>query len=284
MSLEEKKSSNSIKKDLSVNNSLSTDKIAEDVNILGAFCGKRDLNTLTQTELKDKYGITQADVMVLFGGSIICGGDILAEAILNKVSKKYVIVGGSGHTTEALRMKINALFPEMKTSNLPEAELFQCYLKIKYNLRADFLECKSTNCGNNISCLLDLLHENKIECKTIIISQDATMQRRMEACLRKSSDMTIISYATYRATVVNDNGVLKFSDDILGMWSIDRYINLLMGDIARMNDDENGYGPKGKNFISHVDIPDEVMNAYLELKQISGYKVREANPLYANIK
>lgn len=99
MTLEEKKSSNSIKQDLTVNSSLSTDKIAEDVNILGAFCGKRDLNTLTQTELKDKYGIMQADVMVLFGGSIICGGDILAEAILNKVSKKYVIVGGSGNTT-----------------------------------------------------------------------------------------------------------------------------------------------------------------------------------------
>ena len=38
--------------------------------------------------------------MVLFGGSIIAGGDILAEAIQNEVAKKNIIVGGAGHTTE----------------------------------------------------------------------------------------------------------------------------------------------------------------------------------------
>ena len=40
------------------------------INILGEFCGKRD---------------------------------ILAEAIQNEVAKKYIIVGGAGHTTETLR-------------------------------------------------------------------------------------------------------------------------------------------------------------------------------------
>lgn len=40
--------------------------------------------------------------MVLFGGSIIAGGDILAEAIQNEVAKKNIIVGGAGHTTETL--------------------------------------------------------------------------------------------------------------------------------------------------------------------------------------
>ena len=49
-----------------------------------------------------KIGINQADVMVLFGGSIIAGGDILAEAIQNEVAKKNIIVGGAGHTTETL--------------------------------------------------------------------------------------------------------------------------------------------------------------------------------------
>ena len=43
--------------------------------------------------------------MVLFGGSIIAGGDILAEAIQNEVAKKNIIVGGAGHTTETLRNK-----------------------------------------------------------------------------------------------------------------------------------------------------------------------------------
>ena len=43
---------------------------AKAINILGEFCGKRD---------------------------------ILVEAIQNEVAKKYIIVGGAGHTTETLR-------------------------------------------------------------------------------------------------------------------------------------------------------------------------------------
>lgn len=50
--------------------------IAENINILGSFCGKRDIDELNHGELKSKYNINKADVIVLFGGSIIAGGDI----------------------------------------------------------------------------------------------------------------------------------------------------------------------------------------------------------------
>ena len=61
---------------------------ADNINILAKFCGKRDLNRLTGEELFKKYKINQADIMVLFGGSIICGGDVLANGIMNRVAKK----------------------------------------------------------------------------------------------------------------------------------------------------------------------------------------------------
>lgn len=108
-------------------------------------------------------------------------------------------------------------------------------MNYRYGLEPDYLECKSTNCGNNITYLLDLLEEKEIPCKSIILSQDATMQRRMEAGLKKY-----------------------------------------------MNDDENGYGPKGKGFIAHVEIPVEVKNAFDELKEVYSALVREANPMYAS--
>lgn len=41
-------------------------KIAEAINILGLFCGKRDVAELTPKCLKDKYDIEQADVMVFY--------------------------------------------------------------------------------------------------------------------------------------------------------------------------------------------------------------------------
>ena len=258
------------------------EKTAENINILGRFCGKRDIPELTSAQLESRYGITQADVMVLFGGSILCGGDVLAEAMKNQVAGKYIIVGGAGHTTETLRIKMHKEFPNIETANLPEAQIFAKYLKYRYGLEADFLECCSTNCGNNITFLLKLLEDNKISSNSIILSQDATMQRRMEAGLRKyvKNDVMIINYAVYSANVVVKNSALSYEKNIWGMWDVDRYVSLLMGEIQRLTDDKNGYGPAGKDYIVHVDIPPEVRAAFDELCNV--YRIREANPLYAS--
>lgn len=98
------------------------------------------------------------------------------------------------------------------------------------------------------------------------------------------NDIQIINYAVYSAKVVVDNFALAYEKEIWGMWEINRYISLLMGEIPRLSDDENGYGPKGKGFIAHVDIPLEVRNAFNELYNEYSELVREANPLYASNK
>ena len=87
--------------------------------------------------------------MVLFGGLILCGDDILAKAINNNIVEKYSIVGGAGHTTPTLRKKMHETYPQIETDNLQEAEIFNSYLKLRYSIEADFIETKSTNCGNN---------------------------------------------------------------------------------------------------------------------------------------
>ena len=263
-------------------------EIANCINVLGNFCGKRDIDELTAFELMKKYGVEKADVMVLFGGSILAGGDILANAMKNDAAKKYVIVGGRGHTTASLEEQFYKLYPDSDKnsilSEISEAEIFRNYLKHKYNLQPDFLEIHSTNCGNNITNLLKLLKEKNITFKNIIISQDATMQLRMEATLKKylSENIKIINFATYSAKVCVKDEKLCFENYIFGMWDIDRYITLLMGEIARLTDDENGYGPKGAGYTAHIDIPEDVKNAFFVLKQIYGNKVRKANPLYAS--
>lgn len=224
--------------------------------------------------------------MVLFGGSILCGADVLAEAMHRKVAKSYIIVGGAGHTTEALRVRMHQEFPEIETKNQSEAAVFDSYLKHRYGLAADYLECKSTNCGNNITYLLELLNEHNISFNSIILCQDATMQMRMDAALRKyvPKDTVIINYATYRATVIEKDGSLSFTESIWGMWDMERYLTLLMGEIPRLTDDADGYGPKGRDFIAHVTIPDEVKAAFEDLKSDYGNLIREANPLYSSQK
>ena len=257
---------------------------ADAINILGQFCGMRDVEYLNSAALMAKYSIPQADVFVLFGGSILAGGDLLAQAIKDRIAKVYVIVGGAGHTTEALRQKVHNEYPAIETAGLQEAEVFQRYLKEVYSCEADYLESKSTNCGNNITYLLELLKENSIKCSSIILCQDATMQRRMDAGLRKytSNDLLIINYASYRASVIAEHDNLVYSELIHGMWDIDRYVNLLMGEIPRLKDDGSGYGPKGKDFIAHVGLPSEVLKAFEDLKDILGDVVREADPAYAS--
>ena len=227
--------------------------LAKSINILSRFLGRRDIPELTQSALQSKFGFSQADAMVLFGGSILVGGDVLADAMKNNIAKTYLIVGGVGHTTPSLRENAKSALPCLDTSSLTEAEIFQAYLKEKYSLSADYLETASTHCGNNITNLL-------------ILTQDATMQLRMHATLRKyRPDIQAINFASYEARVIEKNNALSYAEDIPGMWPITHYVKLLLGEIQRLTDDEHGYGPKGKDFLAHTPIPKDVQQAYQTL-------------------
>ena len=138
-------------------------KIAEAVNILGNFCGPRDIDELTTAALQDKYHFARVDVAVLFGGSIMAGGEVFAEIMKKQLAEKYVIVGGAGHTTETLREKMAASLGRTVSFHSCEAELFNEYLQYKHGLLADYLEKESTNCGNNITFLLSLLEREILE-------------------------------------------------------------------------------------------------------------------------
>lgn len=93
----------------------------------------------------------------------------------------------------------------------------------------------------------------------------------------------MIIFAPYKIKVIVKEDKLAFEDNnILGMWDIERYISLLMGEIPRLYDDENGYGPNGTGYIAHVDVPKEVLDAFKYLKAQYGDLVRAANPVYAS--
>jgi hypothetical protein len=255
-------------------------KIAEAVNILGNFCGPRDIDKLTTAALEDKYHIPRVDVAVLFGGSILAGGEVFAEIMKNQLAEKYIIVGGAGHTTETLRKKMAACLRREIPSDTSESELFNAYLQEKHGLAADYLEKESTNCGNNITFLLSLLEREKLPHDSVLMVQDATMQRRMEAGWRHHAGAgLVVNYAAYSVKVTGNEKGLAYEEVPAGMWDIDRYVELLMGDTQRLQDTPDGYGPKGKNFIAHVDIPPTVREAFLYLREF--YGVRRANPAYA---
>ncbi|KRE99830.1 hypothetical protein ASG89_27240 [Paenibacillus sp. Soil766] len=261
-------------------------KIADNLNVLSDFLGKRDIDTLTSNALEGKYQITQTDLLILFGASVAYGCDVVGQAVSNNIAKNFMIVGGEGHTTESLRRAIHTNIPEIETMEKMEADIMSEYIKRKYGIGNILIERNSTNCGNNITYALDVIKQNNLFPNNIVIVQDATMQCRMDAGFRKyllDSKVEVINFAAYKVRVeVKSEKLVIEPTDIWGMWDIERYISLLMGEIPRLLDDTNGYGPNGKNYIAHVDIPAKVLKAFEELKVEYGDLVRVANTLYAS--
>ncbi|VDZ67068.1 Protein ydcF [Klebsiella aerogenes] len=46
-----------------------------------------------------------------------------------------------------------------------------------------------------------------------------------------------------------------------------RYLALLLGELPRLLDNAQGYGPNGKGFITHVDFPHDVSAAWQCLRE-----------------
>ncbi len=44
-------------------------------------------------------------------------------------------------------------------------------------------------------------------------------------------------------------------------------LGLLLGELPRLQDTPEGYGPRGKDFISHVTFPPEILDAWRQLRE-----------------
>jgi hypothetical protein len=72
-----------------------------------------------------------------------------------------------------------------------------------------------------------------------------------------------MSWPTFTPRVALANGGLAFTrGDVAGLWPMDRFLSLILGEVPRLRDDVSGYGPRGRGFIGPVDIPVEVEAAH----------------------
>ncbi|TQS45243.1 ElyC/SanA/YdcF family protein [Cryptosporangium phraense] len=243
------------------------------LNTLVDFLARRDVEALTPEALGGPV-----DVLILFGGSILAGGDVFASAIEAGAAQRYLVVGGAGHSTDALRDAARTELGWDDVDDRTEADLFDRYLRERHGLPADLLETRSTNCGNNVRNALAVLAAAGVAHRRIAIVQDASMQLRMHACFRhEAPEVEVVNYAAHRT---HFDG-LALVDPPFGMWPSDRYIGLLLGEIPRLSDDPDGYGPAGRGFIAHVDIPDDVRQAHSALMDAGVGATRVADPRFS---
>ncbi|GFP76915.1 YdcF family protein [Clostridium fungisolvens] len=252
-------------------------EIINDINIIGMFLAKRDLNELSCDELHDKYGIKKADISLLLGNSITNTIEVVQKTFKDGIVDKIMVAGGIGHSTSYLinNVRKNNKYQDINTTDKAEADIINEILVNVYGISENdiIIENQSTNCGDNAYKTFEMLRELNIEAQSIILIQDPTMQLRSDASFRKvwrdENKVKLINYAPFVPKVGIFNNQIKFENtNIEGIWEVDRYLSLIMGEIPRLKDDEYGYGPKGKYFIEHVEIPEEIIEAYSRIEPI----------------
>ena len=187
----------------------------------------------------------RVDVLLLFGGSLPDAWDDAAMLARAGRVGTVVLVGGEGHTTDALRDVLGA-------SGGTEAELMAAHLEREHGLTQHLVEPRSRNCGENVVLAREVVLGAGLQPRTVALVQDPTMQRRMDAVFR---------LVWPEATAVNRPGLRhgRYA------WPHDRWVALVMGEVPRLRDDAQGYGPNGAGFQAHVDVPPEVEAAYAAL-------------------
>jgi uncharacterized SAM-binding protein YcdF (DUF218 family) len=186
------------------------------------------------------------DLLLLFGGSLPDAWDAAAALVTEGRVGTLVLVGGEGHTTDALRTML------VEDSGATEAELMAAYLRREHGIEDVLLERQSRNCGENVVLTREVVRGAGLAPRTVALVQDPTMQRRMDAVFR---------LVWPGAVAVNRPGPRR------GRFARprERWVALVMGEMPRLRDDADGYGPRGRGFQAHVDVPPEVEAAYAAL-------------------
>jgi hypothetical protein len=264
---------------------LSSSSIA-DINTLARFLAFPQVSSLN-----DHTGV---DVLVLCVSAILPIADQVFSALQLKpdLAKTLVLCGGIGHSTpflyQAIReSKYSAVADQV--DGLPEARVLEVVIKEYYpdlQRLVDLgtielvVEDRSTNCGANASETRRLLEEKSLMPQSFIIVQDPTMSRRTVASFEKvyanvAPQPMFLACPTFVPKMghVSSDEQSRAVYDVAGihepdLWDVRRFLDLLLGEIPRLRDDENGYGPKGKGFITHVNVPDDVETAWGRLREL----------------
>lgn len=239
-------------------NLIFTQDQVDNINIIGSFLAMRD-------NLPEKI-----DAIILLGSSLISHLEMISTMYHSGKLKKLFIVGGIGHSTKHLYSNIENFLPFKKylDKRLSESELYYKILCNYYQIPKDVMmvEKYSTNCGDNASSAYKMSLHQSFKFNVTMLIQDPTMQRRSYASFLKEwkdEQTTFINYTPFIPKLgLNSNNHVYFKEPLNPPWTINRYVELVMGEIPRIRDDKNGYGPNGHSYIVHVTIPKTVEKAY----------------------
>jgi uncharacterized SAM-binding protein YcdF (DUF218 family) len=242
-----------------------------DLTEIGGFLARRDVENLSLACLGQPV-----DLVVVAGCAVLAAADAAAKALLTGAAKRILASGGIGHSTTYLREAVR-LAPDLQSVELEErseAEILRDVIHFRHGIPFDEIlaEAVSTNCGGNANETKKLLESLGLVPSSVILIQDPTMQRRTHASFERAwrgeQAPRFISFAPF-VPIVTDSAIYPS-----GIWFFERFLSLVIGEIPRLMDAPGGYGPRGSDFIEHVDIPDTVIKAHARIVMGAGIQNR----------
>jgi len=246
-----------------------------DINELAEF--------LSDSQLHDLSSSHPVDCIIICASAVLHSAEVLFQTLTQNPSltKCLVLCGGLGHSTPLLydAVKQHPRFSPLshEIQNMPEARVLERILDRFYDRPTItregcqiLIEDRSTNCGQNALFSRQVLDKAGFTMKTCIVIQDPTMMRRTRASFEKVYEDTPVSFVSCPVFVPRmklSHSGLEYSTvvDPSTLWSESRFLELILGEVPRLRDDEEGYGPKGRGFISHVDVPSGAEMAWSRL-------------------
>lgn len=237
------------------------------VNTLGQWLAQSDFTGAPQAQ--------DADLIILAGNAVISTLEAACKFAANS-EKPLLIAGGIGHSTTYLYAEIarHPRYNTIPTTGRAESAIIKDIAHQFWKVPNEKIitEEKSTNCGENARFSVEKMAEHGLSPERVLIIQDPTMQRRSVATFARvwQGDAQAPEWRSWPGVapelVEGEQGTV-FAGEAEGLWPIERYVSLALGEIPRLRDDAAGYGPQGRDFIVHVDIPPQVMAAWHALQQ-----------------
>ena len=232
------------------------------------------VNTVGSWLAQDDRRSQPVDAVILAGNAVIPAIEAACQ-IAAEQAVPLLISGGIGHSTPFLYAAVaqHPRYNTLPTTGRAEAAILADIARQFWSIPSDkiWIEDQSTNCGENARFSWAMLRHHGLNAGRVLVVQDPTMQRRtMATFARECRDEAVspewISHPGVTPVLQNSEDGLRFTGGNEGLWPVERYLSLVLGELPRLRDDINGYGPAGRDFIAHVDIPAEVETAWHVLR------------------
>ena len=261
-----------------------TPENVSDINSLSLFLSHPQITSLSSCD--------PVECIVICASAVLRTATVLFTTLEERpdLTKTLVLCGGIGHSTKLIYDAVarHEIYQEIRdeVNGLPEARVLELIMKRFFDVEKItsqgcriLVEDQSTNCGANALESRKLLEKSEVSMpKTCIVIQDSTMALRTVASFEKafadvpSSPVFGSCPVLVPKVRMSDSGLEFEVKDVNNaeLWEMERFLDLIMGEIPRLRDDEEGYGPKGKDFITHVDVSPELENSWHRLEKFAG--------------